>query len=320
MTVDASRHGDARRFFDALGASLIHWQWFADDKRARVFPGHRVMTIDDAIGRLGRVNDGGAGIFAVVNKTDGNGRSARNVVAVRALFIDCDGFEPPALHLPPSIVVDSKAGPHIYWIVGDCPISAFRGAQKRLANHYGSDGAVCDLSRVMRVPGFVHRKGDPFAVRIRQIDAGRRYTLADVVDGLDPLPPPPPPPPRRAFRGDVGSLDVVDLFRGAGLYKRQIGEGKHAVICPWEAGHSEPDHNPRSSQTSTAIWQATPSRPPGFCCQHASCQGRRFVDVLQALGVHQIEAACTKTATRGRIDRKRRRFRSLAQRYDNNND
>ena len=316
MTDDATRRGDVVRFFDALGASSIHWQWFGDDRRARVFPGHRVMPINDALGRLGRINDSGAGIFAVVNETDGNGRQARNVTAIRALFIDCDGFEPDALHLPPSIVVDSKAGPHVYWRVDDCPIASFRQAQRRLANHYGSDPAVHDLPRVMRVPGFVHRKAEPFAVRLRSADPTRRYALADVVAGLDALPPPPAPPPRPTFRGDVGSLDAVALFRAAGLYRRPLVGNKHAVVCPWEAGHTEPDHDRRSSSTSTALWSADGARPPGFRCHHASCEGRRFVDVLGALGVTQIEAACTKTAARGRLERRRGRLAALCKRYD----
>jgi hypothetical protein len=71
------------------------------------------------------------------------------------------------LGLPPSIVVESSPGKrHFYWRIDNCPLEAFAGAQKALAAALGTDPAVCDLPRVMRLPGFWHRKGKPFMTRL----------------------------------------------------------------------------------------------------------------------------------------------------------
>ena len=47
---------------------------------------------------------------------------------------------------------------HVYWCIDDAPLSAFGGTQKKLSELFGSDPAVCDLPRVMRLPGFPHQK------------------------------------------------------------------------------------------------------------------------------------------------------------------
>ena len=49
----------------------------------------------------------------------------------------------------------------MYWLVkkGE-PLEKFKPAQKHLASVLGTDSTVCDLSRVMRVPGFLYCKND----------------------------------------------------------------------------------------------------------------------------------------------------------------
>jgi len=59
----------------------------------------------------------------------------------------------------PHIIVESSPGYyHAYWLVKDISLDEFRGMQKALAERFGGDENVHDLSRVMRVPGFFHRK------------------------------------------------------------------------------------------------------------------------------------------------------------------
>lgn len=55
---------------------------------------------------------------------------------------------------------------HAYWRVADCPVAAFEAAQKRLAARYGSDPGVHDPSRVMRLAGTLHTKGEPRYVNL----------------------------------------------------------------------------------------------------------------------------------------------------------
>jgi len=153
------------QYFDDLPAPLL-----ANGKRGSKRPSkakHFYATLAEAAVRLTRANADRCGVFVTVNETDGLGREASNITRIRAVFIDCDGFTPPAWHLPPSIVVQSRNGPHAYWLVDDCPILDFSDAQRRLAQHYGSDSKVSDPSRVLRVPGFWHCKTDPYMVTLK---------------------------------------------------------------------------------------------------------------------------------------------------------
>jgi len=85
---------------------------------------------------------------------------------VRAVFVDLDGapLEPVlTCGLEPHIVCESSPGRfHAYWLCDDCPLDKFESVQRALARRFAGDGSVHDLPRVLRVPGFVHAKGEPF--------------------------------------------------------------------------------------------------------------------------------------------------------------
>ena len=168
----------AARFLAALSPDNTHtFQTFDDAKLGR--PGMtRILhgTFAKNADRLAAVNLKGAGIFVMVNRGDGYGRKAINVTACRALFLDLDGspVEPVlAAPIPPRIVVESSPGKwHAYWPIVDLPPDRFTGAQKALAALYSGDGKVHDKPRVMRLPGFLHRKGEPFQTRLVSCDGG----------------------------------------------------------------------------------------------------------------------------------------------------
>ena len=136
--------------------------------------------------RLEDLNDRGAGCFVMVNRGDMKGRKERNVQAVRALFLDLDGapLEPiMAAPLTPAITCESSPGKyHAYWPVADMPLSAFRMAQRALAAKYGGDPKVCDLPRVMRIPGFMHRKATPYQSRLLHRDPAKPWIWSDFAE------------------------------------------------------------------------------------------------------------------------------------------
>jgi hypothetical protein len=140
----------------------LHKQEKGSDPYARVFHG----TLDQHAKQLIRLNNEGAGIYVMVNKGDQKGRKNTNVVSVRAFFVDLDGSPlEPVKEAPvkPHVIVQSSPGHfHAYWKVSDCPPEKFRRVQKALAEKFNGDPAVCDLARVMRLPGFYHRKAKPF--------------------------------------------------------------------------------------------------------------------------------------------------------------
>lgn len=138
----------------------------AGDGLARILHG----SLDEHSPVLTDLNKRGAGVFLTVNETDGKGRKAENIIRVRALVVDLDGapLDPVMNHpIPPSMVVEtSPAHWHAYWLTDDCDTKDFKVAQQRLARQFNGDLAVCDLPRVMRLPGFLHQKGEPFMTRI----------------------------------------------------------------------------------------------------------------------------------------------------------
>lgn len=167
MSLTPADWRDAECFLDTLeNGDTFTFQTFperADAKRVRK-PAILHGTWKDHKDELARLNALGSGIFVTVNKTDGNGRKADNIQRVRAHFVDLDGAPiQPILHLPiegqPHMIVETSPGRwHVYWLIEDCPLSEFKERQQRIADRFGGDRSVCDLPRVMRLPGFLHQK------------------------------------------------------------------------------------------------------------------------------------------------------------------
>ena len=129
------------------------------------------------------------GIFAVVNE---GGRKAADIFKVRALFIDMDGKPiPETWHAEPDFIVQRDADHwHAYWLASDCPLDRFREVQLRLAHHYQSDLAVCDLPRVLRIPGTRHYKDPehPRDMMLHERRCGPSRTLTEIMQGIAELP------------------------------------------------------------------------------------------------------------------------------------
>lgn len=193
----------AHGFLSLLGNDPWTFQTFDDDKERRKRNGDkdplaRVVhgSLDTHLAQLSQINEQGAGVYVTINETDGKGRSAENVVKVRAYFVDLDGapIEPvTAWEMAPHIVVQSSPGKwHAYWLVSDAPCdsASFGRVQMGLIERFGGDRSVKDLPRVMRLPGFHHRKGAPQMVEvIHQRDDATPYTHAQVVAALaKPMP------------------------------------------------------------------------------------------------------------------------------------
>jgi hypothetical protein len=177
--------GEAQQFLNALEANSVFTFQTLDDlvmadgkKRGdprlnKVFHG----TLEEHADKLIQLNRKQAGVFVMVNEGDGIAhagyktcRSAASVLRVRALFVDLDG--PPIAPvmnaaLKPDITVESSPERHhAYWLAPGFPLGEFSMRQKQLIAKFKGDPSVHDLCRVMRLPGFVHQKGNPFRTRI----------------------------------------------------------------------------------------------------------------------------------------------------------
>ena len=144
-----------------------------DDNRERDDPALRHVfhgSFKKRFNELVRLNRKGAAVCVMINEGDGRGRQADNVISVRAVFLDLDDapLDPVGDHqLTPHVIVESSPGRfHCYWRVKDFPKEWFSEIQKAIAYQFGGDPSVNDLARVMRLPGFYHRKAKPFRTKI----------------------------------------------------------------------------------------------------------------------------------------------------------
>jgi hypothetical protein len=128
------------------------------DPLARVSHG----TLIECWQELERLSKAGAGVYFAVNETDGRGRATANIIRVRTCVADMDSAPLDNLkriRLRPHIITQTSPGKyHAYWLVRAVALDQYKDLQKRLSRVLDADPNVCDLSRVMRLPGFPHQK------------------------------------------------------------------------------------------------------------------------------------------------------------------
>jgi hypothetical protein len=192
--MNAPLNEPAIKFLTLLSPQLsgITFQTFDDDK-ARKNPALTKVIQFQGFKELLQLNAQGAGIFITVNETDERGRKKENITHVRAVFQeDDDGFD-GTFPIQPSMVIETSPGRfHRYWLVADnWPADPqghadFDAVMGRMVESYGSDKNAKDISRVMRLPGFLHRKGKPHLVRIVAA-SGHRYSRAQIITAFPPV-------------------------------------------------------------------------------------------------------------------------------------
>jgi hypothetical protein len=182
---------EANRFLIALDHKAAHhtFQTFDDnaDRKDQKLASVANGTLQKSWNHLASLSDKGAGVFVTINETNLKGREAADILRVRALFVDLDGASLDGVlndtEVPkPHIIVESSRGNwHVYWLVLNVPLGAFRALQKFLIHRFGGDKVVHDLPRVLRLPGFPHQKikkgivSPPFLSRIESISKAAPY-------------------------------------------------------------------------------------------------------------------------------------------------
>jgi len=194
----------ASRFLAGLDptASRFTFQFFSDGAggHAQIFHG----SLDEVWPKVLMLNtpQQSVGVFVTISETDFKGRSTNNIVRPRAIFADADSKE-QADHCRlvlepcgafPSMAVNSGRGYHFYFCT-DVPRDQFSILQEQLSARLGTDAAVKDLPRVMRVPGTLHLK-DPTKPKLVKLlnpenSSVQRWQLSELVGklGLSPANP-----------------------------------------------------------------------------------------------------------------------------------
>lgn len=187
---------EAVRFLDLLGGHQRnhHFQTFNDKKDANAATTEEGALDSLMIDKLTVCNKHGGGIFVAVNTHQPKKRRLKKTTErINAIFADFDNADTAhasmlqaTAALPATIVVESSPNKyHAYWVLaasGSIAVGDFHRWQRQLAKTYGSDPKIIDTSRVMRLPGFIHQKGEPFLTRIvDEYTTGRKYSVDDLV-------------------------------------------------------------------------------------------------------------------------------------------
>jgi hypothetical protein len=207
------------RLLDADDAKGFTFQTFHDrPKEVEADPSLARVTSDrdEVVHLYGR----GAGVYVTINETDLTGRRSENIKRVRAVWQQDDGGHGGPLPLDPSLVVESSPGKfHRYWLVADhWPAddqgrADFAAVMERMVESYGSDKNAKDITRVLRLPGFLHRKDPLRPHMVRIIEAGgRRYTREEIMRAFPPVER--EKPREREFQpGDCDEMRIADALR-----------------------------------------------------------------------------------------------------------
>ena len=233
--------------------------------------------------------------------------------ALHAVMLDDLGGKIPLEHLilPPTWLLETSPGNFQAGYVFREPLEDGLVAD-RLMNAIVAAG-LCDpgangpRARLARLPIGINGKHQPvFRCRMRTWEPGRRYTVDDLVSGLQLDLAKMDRPTARGTRsrgarqedGDAVWLPrpeenpVIAALKERGLYKAPLGGGRHDLTCPWVDQHTGGvDHG-------TAYFEPDDHWPiGGFKCQHGHCAERHIRGLLAVLGV-ELSAARMKATIR----------------------
>lgn len=175
------------------------WQTFDDNenrKKTRTtvksLAGIKNGPLQHRIAELDALQTKGAGVFITVNETDLKGRSKLNIRRIRAVWADLDDKHRTAeldfqtLPIPPTIIVRSGHGLHLYWVLAEPSWELERAAALLKAIAYqlrdwGGDDGATDIARVLRLPGSLNLKDPNHPVRVELVQADPRL-VCDLED------------------------------------------------------------------------------------------------------------------------------------------
>jgi putative DNA primase/helicase len=161
---------------------------FTDRKGSDPYKGAKLeceaSKIDGIVETLKKHNGQNRGIFFTVNS---GGHNDADITRINAQFVESDNAtiaeqweKIDAFPLPPSLVVQTAKSLHCYWLTKGAKVEDFRRIQKKLVAAFDGDGNCINESRVLRLPGFYHCKGEPVMVNVVKFSPELRYTQAEL--------------------------------------------------------------------------------------------------------------------------------------------
>jgi len=165
---------------------------------------------------LQRRNADAAAVYCAVNEFNGKRKKA-NLKRIRGVHMDGDGLtdeqiEAVKSRLKPTMVVQSSTPERVqmYWLLADgqkMDLETAEGINRRLAEDWGGDTNAKDVTRLLRLPGFMHRKyadeGCIYPVKMIEC-SGVLYMAQKLAEAF-----PPKPKERKAAKQGAG--DALDI-------------------------------------------------------------------------------------------------------------
>lgn len=215
------------------------------------------------------------------------------------------------LTLPPSWMLETSPGNHQAGYLLREPLTDGLAADKLMnaivAANLCDPGANGPRARLARLPVAVNGKhSPPFVCRMLAWSPELRYSVEELVDGLQLEMAQAARPKRQTTRtaqerpsdGDPVWIPRPDEnavlvgLRNRGLYQAPLGEGKHAITCPWVKEHTG------EADGGTAYFEPDDLWPiGGFKCLHGHCAERHVRDLLRSLDI-EVSAARMKPTIR----------------------
>ena len=142
---------------------------------------------------MAELNEDGWGIFWSVNLFAAN-RRLEALERLYAFYTEIDGIpkrEQLSIiesNLQPSMIVESRAGYHVYWFCDESVKDVTRytdAIRHRICPKMKGDKRATDVCRVLRVPGFNNIKDpeNPFPVKLVEKN-GRQFTLEEIEEAF----------------------------------------------------------------------------------------------------------------------------------------
>lgn len=123
-------------------------------------------------------------VFFGVAARRNRGNEKKDVLGTRALWVDADDLQKPLYTLPPSIIVMSGHGYHLYWLLTEplIDVAQIEYLNQLLAKDVPTADQACwNANRLLRVPGTHNTKnGEVTSVSLVKFMPELRYTPADI--------------------------------------------------------------------------------------------------------------------------------------------
>lgn len=236
-------------------------------------------------------------------------RKKKNFATLHAIMLDDIGTKAAGLDrltLHPSWLLETSPGNFQAGYILKEPLAdgklAVQLVKAIIAAGLCDPGADGPLARYARLPVGVNGKHEPqFACRLAAFHPDRRYTVEQIVDGLELDLISQDHGKRhddkeRPSTGKASADEEVYVLRGEenpviarikerNLYIKPLGNAKHEIECPWQSEHTG------GIGGGTAYFEPSESFPlGGFKCQHGHCANRHMRDLRDFLGISKSEA------------------------------